>query len=279
MSGHQAINIANRSPGRDRTWTSQQGSFMTPKTSPLWLAITAVSIVFLLFHFFPAIPLELPKDKTEEDRSPLVLADTGRPEFQSLEERRSAGILLPRQIEENRTLSKPVTPGLPPFHSFVAQVSDGEAEKVRGVYVPGVFALPVIQQPETDVTFVSDKQGVITEFRKAARNNITGLLAHNYLSGGLFYELSPNQEVRIIYGDGTIRLYEVSSIHSFQKLKPLSVRGPMIDLGNGMRVSTREVFNRFYNGEHQVTFQTSLEREGNLNWGLTFIVANPLISW
>jgi hypothetical protein len=41
-------------------------------------------------------------------------------------------------------------------------------------------------------------------------------------------------------------------------------------------LSAREVFNKFYRGEPHVTFQTCLEGEGRLDWGLLFVVAQPL---
>lgn len=160
---------------------------------------------------------------------------------------------------------------------FIKRVKNGEARQVRGVYVSGTIALPVIQQPEEEPAFVSEKWGEITQFRSAAFNNITGLLAHNYLSGGEFYELEAGQLVNIVYGNGSLRRYRVTEISRFQKLKPSSLRSDFIDLQTGQKLSTAEVFNRFYNGDHKVTFQTCLENEGLSNWGLIFVVAQPVL--
>lgn len=162
------------------------------------------------------------------------------------------------------------------FQEFIAEISNGNTEMVRGVFIPREFALPVIQQPEDNPVYVSTKDGLITQFSLANRSGITGLLAHNFLSGALFYNLDIGDELFIIYGDGNIKSYRVSSIHRFQKLDPNSSKSNYRDLSNGKVLTTKQVFNRFYRGVHRVTFQTCLESEGNLNWGLTFITATPL---
>lgn len=162
------------------------------------------------------------------------------------------------------------------FQDFVAEISNGEGEIVRGVFIPNEFALPVIQQPEDNPIYVSTKDGLITQFGLAKRSGITGLLAHNYLSGALFYGLDVGDELFVIYGDGRIKTYRISSIHRYQKLNPNSSKSNYRDLGSGKILTTKQVFNRFYRGVHRVTFQTCLENEGNLNWGLTFITATPL---
>jgi hypothetical protein len=157
----------------------------------------------------------------------------------------------------------------------VAQVNNNQKNEIRGVYVPQLFALPVIQQPENNPIFVSNKHDRVTQFQNASRNNVTGLLAHNYLAGGSFQQLAPGHRVLVVYGDGAIRSYRVVSIHHFQKLEPANVRSRLIDLSTGENLSTAQVYSRFYRGEHHVTFQTCLERQGRLDWGLTFVVANP----
>lgn len=162
------------------------------------------------------------------------------------------------------------------FQDFVAQISNGDKEIVRGVFIANEFALPVIQQPEDNPVYVSTKHGLITQFGLANGSGITGLLAHNYLSGALFYNLDIGEELFVIYGDGGIKTYRVSSIHQFQKLNPNSSKSNYLDLASGRILTTKQVFNRFYRGVHRVTFQTCLENEGNLNWGLTFITATPL---
>jgi hypothetical protein len=162
------------------------------------------------------------------------------------------------------------------LEDFVDQVKDGQADKVRGLYVPGLMALKVIQQPDNDDTFVSQELGIATQFRSAAENGVTGLLAHNFLSGQLFYNLLVGQRIEMVYGDGSIHEYQIESIDRFQKLDPSSLRSDMIDLSNNKKLSTAQVFNRFYRGGDHVTLQTCLEVEGNPTWGLYFVTALPV---
>ena len=84
-----------------------------------------------------------------------------------------------------------------------------------------------------------------------------------------------DQEVWMIYGNKSIKRYRVTDIQRFQKIKPNSLRSDYLDLQTNRRLSTSEVFSRFYRGEHRVVFQTCLEGEGKLTWGLIFISAIP----
>lgn len=143
-----------------------------------------------------------------------------------------------------------------------------------GIYVPGVMALPVIQQPENNSLFVSTKRSVLTQFNEANANGILGLLAHNFLAGGLFYNIGLGQDIWIIEDIDTFKHYRVSSIEQYQRVKKAGAPDEYIDLNTNEELSTREVFSRYYAGEHHLTLQTCLEREGDGDWGLTFIVAD-----
>lgn len=162
------------------------------------------------------------------------------------------------------------------FRAFVASLTDGRKDVVRGVYVDGVLALPIVEQPAGETAYVSEDPGVITLFGSAASYDITGLLAHNYLAGALFYQLQVGQEVRVVYGDGAYRRYQVTEVQQYQKLQPNNLRSELVHLADGRQYATAEVFDRFYAGDHHVTFQTCLEQNGLSNWGLTFIVAAPI---
>lgn len=164
------------------------------------------------------------------------------------------------------------------FRQFAELVINGNAEQVRGVFVAGLMALPVVQQPAGEATYVAGQMDIVTQFQSAAERDVIGLLAHNYLSGSLFYQLRKGEEVRIVFGDGSYQRYQVSGSYAFQKLKPGSLQSDLVDMSTEEVLTTNQVFNRFYNGDHHVTFQTCLEEEGLSNWGLTFVVAEPLIS-
>lgn len=162
------------------------------------------------------------------------------------------------------------------FRSFVETVRDGQGALVRGVYVPDVLANQVVQQPPDNWSFVSEDPDVVTEFFSARRNGVTGLLAHNYLLGKKFYDIQIGQYIGIVYGDGTFERYVVTDINQFEKLDRTSLTSDMVDLETGERLTSTQVFNRFYSGEDKVTLQTCLEKEGKSNWGLTFITAEPV---
>ncbi len=165
---------------------------------------------------------------------------------------------------------------LPSLRSFISRVENGQNLSVRGVYVPGFLALPIVQQPGGNSGFVSGKPGTATQFQLAARYDVIGLLAHNYLSGKDFYRLSEGLQVMVVRGDGSIDRYRISGVHEFQKLSPGSNWSHYLNLNTGERLTTYQVFSQFYQGEHHLTFQTCLERDGLETWGIRFVVAEPL---
>lgn len=164
----------------------------------------------------------------------------------------------------------------PSYAAFEASVSDGEAGVVRGVYVPGVLALPVKQQPANNPAYVSSEAGVATQFQMAAQFGITGLLAHNTLAGIQFFNLTAGQEVHIIYGDGADRRYTVTQVYRFQALEPNNPAGSFVDLSSGAVLTAADVFEQVYTGSEHVTFQTCIDHNGLSSWGRMFVVAMPL---
>src|SRR5919106_3860917 len=78
------------------------------------------------------------------------------------------------------------TSSLPLLDAFVSQVKNGQADELRGIYVPEIFAAHVVQQPMGKDEFVSPRQGILTQFGLASKLGSTGLLAHNYLAGERF---------------------------------------------------------------------------------------------
>jgi hypothetical protein len=165
---------------------------------------------------------------------------------------------------------------LPSLNHFTTWIENGQAGTVRGVYVPGFLALPVLQQPSGNLGFVSQKPGTVTQFQLAARYDVIGLLAHNFLSGKEFYRLFEGLRVMIIGGDRSVKQYRITEVRKFQKLSPGSNWSHYISLDSGERLTTYQVFNQFYQGDHHLTFQTCLEKDGLETWGLLFIVAEPI---
>lgn len=162
------------------------------------------------------------------------------------------------------------------FDQFVSAVADGQAGVVRGVYVEGVLALKVDQQPASKPDYVGSANGRATQFQTAAQFNVIGLLAHNYRAGALFFKLQAGQQVKIIYGDGLIETYAVSAIYQYQALQTNNTQGDLIDLATGQQVSVNDAFYQVYTGDKHVTFQTCIRRNGNASWGRYFVVATPI---
>lgn len=149
--------------------------------------------------------------------------------------------------------------------------------KATWVSVKDGFSLPIVQQPEGNPVFVSNKPDVITQFNTPVRDGVTGLLAHDFRSGKEFYGLKIGQLVTIYYAEDVVRDYQVVSISRFQKLDSSSVYSNLVDLQTHEELTSSQVYDRFYRGPHHVTFQTCLEAEGRLDWGLYFVIAEPII--
>jgi hypothetical protein len=164
---------------------------------------------------------------------------------------------------------------LPDYAGFFESVQNGQAGVLRGVYVPGVLALPIVQQPVGHPGFVSQTDGEITQFSMAAEVGNVGLLAHNFLSGEIFSNLSLGQEVRLIYGDGAVEYFVVDQVLQYQALQPYSPYSDFRDLESNITTSAEELFRKVYRGERHVTFQTCIEANGNSSWGRLFIIAHP----
>lgn len=211
-----------------------------------------------------------------ETAQPAGLPDTYQPTLQPVQQTLFLPTLRPRQVQRPGSDLLQVTKAPDKFLRFVDQVKDGQAGVLRGVYVEGVLALKVIQQPENGDLYVSNGSGVATQFQNAAKFGVTGLLAHNFLSGELFYQLTPGQNVQLVYGDGKVTQYMISDTQRFQKLEPGNSRSRYIELRTGKEKSTDQIFNRFYTGKDHLVFQTCLKRGDEWSWGLMFVIAIPV---
>ena len=164
---------------------------------------------------------------------------------------------------------------LPGFADFSRSVQNGDANVLRGVYVPGVLALPVVQQPVDRPYFVSNHDGEATQFGMASQYGNIGLLAHNTLSGRDFSRLSIGQQVRLVYGDGRVEDFVVVNILRFRASNPESVSSSFRNLDRNETLSAGEMFQRAYVGERRLVFQTCIAANGDASWGRLFIVALP----
>jgi hypothetical protein len=164
---------------------------------------------------------------------------------------------------------------LPSFADFSRSVQNGDANVLRGVYVSNVMALPVVQQPSGNAGYVSNNDGEATQFRMATQFGNIGLLAHNHLSGKSFSQLEVGQEIRLIYGDGHAETFIVTEVLHYQALKPTSPYSSFKNLDKEETLSAEAMFKRVYFGDRHVTFQTCIEKDGELSWGRLFVIAIP----
>lgn len=162
---------------------------------------------------------------------------------------------------------------LPNFSEFSREVQDGKADILRGVYVPNVLALPIVQQPYGSPGFVSNENEKVTQFRMANHYGNVGLLAHNHLSGKIFSGLEAGDEVRLVFGDGKVEIFIIAEVLRYQALQPNSPYSSFRNLDKDEVLSAETMFKRVYFGDRHVTFQTCIEQDGVLSWGRLFIIA------
>jgi hypothetical protein len=164
---------------------------------------------------------------------------------------------------------------LPTFMDFSNSVQNGQASVLRGVYTRDVLALPVVQQPSDSPAYVSSYDGLVTQFGMAAQYGTVGLLAHNHLAGRSFSGLAVGQEVRLVYGDGHVERFVITEVLEYQALQPTSPYSSFRDLASDEVLSAQQMFQRVYQGERHITFQTCIDAEGNSSWGRLFVIAVP----
>lgn len=164
---------------------------------------------------------------------------------------------------------------LPNFSDFSKTVQNGEASALRGVYVPDVLALPVVQQPAGNAGYVSNDEGKITQFSMASQFGNVGLLAHNHLSGKSFSQLVVGKEVRLVYGNGKVEYFVITEVLRYQALQPNSPYSSFLNLTNNETLTAEQMFKRVYFGDRHVTFQTCIAKDGSSSWGRLFVIAVP----
>lgn len=164
---------------------------------------------------------------------------------------------------------------LPSFAYFSEIVQDGQKDIIRGVYVENVLALPVVQQPDENATYVSNRDGEATQFRMASQYGNIGLLAHNHKAGQSFSKLTLGQEVQLIYGDGEVETFVIRKVLQFQALQPTSPFSSFKNLDRDETLTAEQMFGRVYAGRYHLTFQTCIAAYGKLSWGRLFVIAIP----
>lgn len=179
-------------------------------------------------------------------------------------------------VELNTGFAERQSAGTLSLQEFVRSVANGDRNSVVGIYVPGVLALPVGQQPQGDAGFVTREPNKTTQFNLASQYGTVGILAHNDLAGAQFSGISKNQYAIVVYGDGRLEYYVVRDIQKYQALTPTSTFSDFVNLANNNEhLSAGELFNRIYGGGKQLVFQTCIAAYGDASWGRMFIIATP----
>jgi hypothetical protein len=169
------------------------------------------------------------------------------------------------------------TDTLPSLEDFVASVKNGQRNTVVGIYVPGVLALPVGQQPNDNASYVTRNPDQVTQFNLAEKYGTIGILAHNDLAGAGFAAIQLNQTAIVIYGNGQDVYYQVAEFQKYQALSPTSTYSDFINTdGSGERLTASKLFSRIYGPGKRLVFQTCIEVNNDASWGRLFIIAYPV---
>ena len=163
-----------------------------------------------------------------------------------------------------------------PFDVFVDSIKTDDAGRIVGIYAEDKLALKVVYQPSNNPGFVSTLDGVVTYFLmpyQMSKNH--GFLAHNYLSGGLFFGMQLGDIVQVIWGDGYYEDFEVMNIEQYQALSPTSPSSRFVNLATGDNLSASSLFTRVYRGSYHTTLQTCIAQGSEDSWGRIFIIAPP----
>lgn len=162
------------------------------------------------------------------------------------------------------------------IQEFADSVKNGNSSQIVGVYVPGIVALPVSQQPKNNAGYVTRNPDEVTQFSTAGQYGTIGILAHNDLAGAQFYHFELNQYAVIIYGDGSVEHFIIEDIQKYQALSPNSAYSDFISLANPQeRLTAGNLFSRIYGAGNRLVFQTCIEANGDASWGRMFIIARP----
>jgi hypothetical protein len=171
------------------------------------------------------------------------------------------------------------TATIPSLEVFVQSVQNGSSSEVTGIYVPGILALPVGQQPKNNAGYVTRKPRQATQFDMAEQYGTVGILAHNDLAGSDFSNIEIEHYAIVVYGDGRLEYYIINEVQKYQALSPTSTFSDFVNLdGSNERISAGDLFNRVYAPGNRLVFQTCIEAQGDASWGRMFLIAEPATS-
>lgn len=156
-------------------------------------------------------------------------------------------------------------------------VTDHRSEMPNALVLPSGKRLPVVAQPENQPAYVSEAFDTLTFFSQSIRDNVIGLLAHNELIDEEFLGLAPGSEVTLEWWDGSRVRYRIREEQLYQALEPLAPKTDFVNLVDGEKLTAGALYYRVYTGEHHLTLQTCIEREGESKWGRRFLIGEPVL--
>ena len=133
---------------------------------------------------------------------------------------------------------------------------------------------PVELQPVDDPGFVSDREGVVTDFQLAT--GAVGLLAHNTRkTGEAILGLESGDSVELCV-DNEVKKFVVINTNVLRAITPSSPYSFFEDPESGGIFSAEEVFNMIYEESKGVVFQTCLGENGNMQGSRFFVIADEV---
>jgi hypothetical protein len=208
---------------------------------------------------------------------PVEVMVTMTPSSQPTESPKATPTSVPTAIPTKVAEVIQVEKTVPLFDQFIQDIKTGEKNKIVGLWVEGKMALTVVYQPASNPGFVSTVDNVATYFLlpyKMAGNY--GMLAHNYLAGRFFFNMTTGDIIQLVFGDGDYQDFEVVDIKEYQALQPNSPRSDYINLVSGAQLTANNLFYEVYMGDFHTTLQTCIAQGIEDSWGRRFVLAPPL---
>ena len=161
----------------------------------------------------------------------------------------------------------------PSLEKFRRSVMNGHTDQLTGIWVEDVLAFRV-QQGLT--SYAPAAKDTLSFYNWAWMNGVVGLLIHNYLGGTQLYKLNPGVRIAAIYGNGGVDWYLSRGGTWYESRTSPSggFAGPFRIWSCedcAFDVSSRDLHNRHYAGNHHLAFQTCVYAEGRV--GLVIIEA------
>ena len=153
------------------------------------------------------------------------------------------------------------------------------SELLYELYIDRNTSFRIVQQPVGKGNFVTNLPDFVTEFQLASNYGSIGILAHNYLAGQYFFQISQGQKLKLIYSDKSTSSFIVTKVQQYQALSPNSPMSDFVDLNTGEYLTASQLFKRIYSNQTgNLILQTCIFNDQNPTWGRLFVIAEPLIT-